>query len=91
MDKLNDNKVTGPAAIRFYAPNQWPNPADLPDFRSAIDTYFEEMSNLAKKMFYMFHEVLKELHYQAIRVVTRLNLISLSGFEFGQRDNHQIL
>ena len=42
MDKLNDNKVTGPAAIRFYAPNQWPNPADLPDFRSAIDTYFEE-------------------------------------------------
>ena len=68
MDKLNDNKVTGPAAIRFYAPNQWPNPADLPDFRSAIDTYFEEMSNLAKKMFYMFHEVLIELHYQAIRV-----------------------
>ena len=91
MDKLNDNKVTGPAAIRFYAPNQWPNPADLPDFRSAIDTYFEEMSNLAKKMFYMFHEVLIEFHYQAIRVVTRLNLISLSGFEFGQRDNHQIL
>ena len=57
MDKLNDNKVTGPAAIRFYAPNQWPNSADLPDFKSAIDTYFEEMSNLAKKMFYMFHQV----------------------------------
>ena len=68
MDKLNENKVTGPAAIRFYAPNQWPNATDLPNFRSAIDTYFDEMANLAKKMFHMFHQVCQKLHYQTITI-----------------------
>ena len=54
IDPIMDISVIGPAAQRFYAPNQWPNQEQFPNFRSAIEAYLEEMAKIAEKMFEMF-------------------------------------
>ena len=61
VDVLNDHEITESAARRLYSPNQWPD-KNLPgmlEFRPAIESYFGEMSNLAKKMFHLFLQVNK--------------------------------
>ena len=59
VDPMSDASIIGPAALRFFAPNQWPTPNDLPNFRSTIEIYLEKMGKVANKMFEMFHYALR--------------------------------
>eukprot|EP00927_Polykrikos_kofoidii_P086906 TRINITY_DN9875_c2_g1_i1.p1 TRINITY_DN9875_c2_g1~~TRINITY_DN9875_c2_g1_i1.p1 ORF type:complete len:472 (+),score=77.18 TRINITY_DN9875_c2_g1_i1:74-1489(+) len=52
------------AARRFFLPNQWPNQEEFPQFRAAVERYFDEMTNLANTMFKLFSEFV-ELHTNA--------------------------
>jgi len=48
------------AARRFFLPNRWPDKHDLPEFHAAVDSYFHNMQGVARKMFHLFSEVLKD-------------------------------
>jgi len=61
-DKLIPMSEVAAAARRFFLPNRWPDDGDLPDFRAATESYFQEMRRLAYRMFHLFSEVLKEQH-----------------------------
>ena len=61
MDEIDEMSITGPAAKRFFAPNQWPNEKNgLSNFRPSIEIYFNEMSKVAQKMFDLFSKVLQQ-------------------------------
>ena len=39
-----------PYYLRLIGPNQWPNEADLPGFRSVVEDFFGRLSSLAKQL-----------------------------------------
>ncbi len=39
-----------PYYLRLIGPNQWPNEADLPGFRSVVEDFFDRLSSLAKHL-----------------------------------------
>ena len=62
VDPISDTDIMGPAARRFYAPNQWPNADcnDLQNFQPTVQIYFDEMTKLAQKMFSLFSSLLSK-------------------------------
>ena len=62
VDPITDTDIMGPAARRFYAPNQWPNADcnDLQNFQPTVQIYFDEMTKLAQKMFSLFSSLLSK-------------------------------
>ena len=62
VDPMENHDEVGPAAQRFYAPNQWPKPkhGDLTNFRPIVELYFQEMTKLAQKMFALFSSLLSK-------------------------------
>ena len=46
--------VVGDAARGFFAPNQWPDPDKLPEFRDATEAYMRAMHTVASRMFALF-------------------------------------
>ena len=59
VDPIEDVNIVGSAAKCFFANNQWPKEGDLPNFRSSIEAYFNQMKRLATNMFDLFLHALR--------------------------------
>lgn len=51
--------VVGDAARNFFAPNQWPDPNKLPEFRIVVEDYISAMRTVASDMFALFTTALQ--------------------------------